>query len=1668
MSSTKKDKKTGKLEIKNENKDNDKKVKDKEIDNNKVDKVYEPIDYTFDIEKLEFGDTAIFKEIDELERAKEFLYELRDKGALSCRFYFKKDDNYLKFSKYLYEKEIKTKYPFINRNSSDSEQFDEKKDDSSSFTFSTSKDENEQEGNTSLNTPKSEKQEVNTSLNTSTTEKQEVNASLNTSENSFNTAKDTQSSNNSSVVFISSTMGSQAQTPELEKYIKSLPKYGPNPDVKFETFSDQLQAYFELMDLTDNAKSVKLAAYAVSGNKKAKNTFTSTKAEKDQLKDILEHCTKILDGKAKYTDNELIQQANKLVLSDFEDPKQYYQEFLNIKIQGTSDLNEKTLTDAFINGIRPQNIRTSIKLLAKDSLFDNYQSLEKVWEPNNRQQSYSANFARNGRGRGASRGGNFRGFQGQRRFSNPRPTLAGPRAFRPQGGQNRASNPNWRQPTAPRPRVPEGTCNYCFKEGHHRATCRKLARAIRANCMEQGYDYDGQYYYDENVGGSDGNFSHFKVLLGRLEDPFNVRLRNDHKLNVNFDKSRARLSNFDPNFSKPISGVTAPAKKEDKVSIPSVVAAKAEVTEGPLCKKTIYRINFQGTKLVRDNIHLFGPNGSGIWHPIMDGGCERSVISYNIAQKLGLTINTNYNFEVLGINDVPNPNVIGFVDKIDFKIKDSDTKFSFSPIVINQTNIDLAGLDLIYNAGGGGYTTNQLGERCFIFERNKSPKHTSSNIRIRVAEQVKIGPGKMAAIKIDTTKFKNRNFLVESRNADKPFAAIDGYLDKNSERIYIANLSKEKELTLQKDQYVANGYEADLQEMEKLGEISQQKSTKLEEKEVDIKIEQKLKHITDNKIRQKMKLLLKKYIHIFDIGSNGVGKYPYPVSINPTGKNLDVKQGKRRSFNPNTWSKINTELDKLEVMDLIEDCPYPMVSPANLVAAKRKGTDRIRLCVDYVRLNEALVHNFFPLPTHDELLANFSNNDYPNSCMVKLDVSNCFHNFPLAEADRSATAFYTERGVKQWKVLPFGIKSAPGIVQHAMNSIVFSQMGLDPSTFKAVFIDDLLFKMKSPEFCPDEIETIFKTLNQYGLILKFEKCEFITKKTEYMGTNLSIEENDVKIKPNPKNIEALRDAVEPYDEKSLRGWIGMINWISKFLPNIHVELGPMYDIIRKLSNNKDKKFKDFWTEDYQNLYKSIQREVSDPKTLSIPNFSAPFFLELDSCGHGMGGICYQKSGDDKRIIGFASKALTKEALSYDNIHRETACAYWGIEKFSPFFSCSPHTTTVYTDNRVTSYIRSATSPKLRRWRSVLDSYNIELVHKPGEKMCVSDALSRLIRSPKSGSYEPDLSDEVLEEVVIAHAKSYIANVASSDVGLELFQLHQKYFHCSADRLSTLSGQPRAVCAKIVDQCFTCNSKDKVKETKQVLGTISDPKEKNHTWFFDFVFSPNGGKYLSILDRSTRFFMLSKVDNREHKGVIKRLNFEFSRLGMPKVLIGDREFISKKLVDFCEECGVILKPLPRESPFLNCVERHHQELKKIAIKNNCDFETAVPVLNNLPFSKGPPGVKLKHLTPAELFFKNDKRLIGLVCDFLEAESNKRSLRSEELRGKNITRFERNFSVGDIVKFNMSNYVGWGKITEKKGSKIYIVERIDKNGTHELHAQQMELVKITETFLRRMLE
>ena len=122
---------------------------------------------------------------------------------------------------------------------------------------------------------------------------------------------------------------------------------------------------------------------------------------------------------------------------------------------------------------------------------------------------------------------------------------------------------------------------------------------------------------------------------------------------------------------------------------------------------------------------------------------------------------------------------------------------------------------------------------------------------------------------------------------------------------------------------------------------------------------------------------------------------------------------------------VKKELDKMERDGVITKVSEPWKWCAPLVVVRKPRGQGLRLCCDYRKLNEAVMHETFPLPSVDYLLVKLGG----AKIFTKLDLNSVFWQLPLVENSKHYTTFITPFGRYQFNVLPYGISSASEVFQ---------------------------------------------------------------------------------------------------------------------------------------------------------------------------------------------------------------------------------------------------------------------------------------------------------------------------------------------------------------------------------------------------------------------------------------------------------------------------------------------------------------------------------------------------------------------------------------------------------------------------------------------------------------
>lgn len=214
--------------------------------------------------------------------------------------------------------------------------------------------------------------------------------------------------------------------------------------------------------------------------------------------------------------------------------------------------------------------------------------------------------------------------------------------------------------------------------------------------------------------------------------------------------------------------------------------------------------------------------------------------------------------------------------------------------------------------------------------------------------------------------------------------------------------------------------------------------------------------------------------------------------------------------------EINEQVSKLLKNNLIEPSTSPYNSPLILVPKKSlNGVKKWRLCVDYRMLNKNLIADKFPLPRIDDILDSLGKAKF----FSILDLYSGFWQIPIEPKSRELTAFSTERGAFQWKVLPFGINVAPNSFSRMM-SIAFS--GLPPEQ-AFIYMDDIIVIGCSTNHHIDNLKKVFDICRKYNLKLNPEKCEFFRHEVTFLGHTCS----EKGIRPDNRKLNAIEKYPHP-------------------------------------------------------------------------------------------------------------------------------------------------------------------------------------------------------------------------------------------------------------------------------------------------------------------------------------------------------------------------------------------------------------------------------------------------------------------------------------------------------------------------------------------------------------
>lgn len=382
------------------------------------------------------------------------------------------------------------------------------------------------------------------------------------------------------------------------------------------------------------------------------------------------------------------------------------------------------------------------------------------------------------------------------------------------------------------------------------------------------------------------------------------------------------------------------------------------------------------------------------------------------------------------------------------------------------------------------------------------------------------------------------------------------------------------------------------------------------------------------------------------------------------------------------------------------------------VARKKNGEPR--LCIDYRELNKVTVSDKFGVPQIQDVLDQLQGSRFFST----LDMAWGYWHVPMDPESIPKTAFVTQDGLYQWKVMPFGLKNAPSTLQRALRNI------LGPMAYKCTinYLDDIIVYSKSESEHMNHLKEVLTRLRQNNIKLRFKKCSFMTEEVEFLGFKI----NHDNVSPNPDKVKALQEYPAPKTRKQVYRFLGLCSYFRAHIPRYTETAYPLTRLTRKSVPFK-------WTEEEKTSFNSLRNSLQGPTTLKLFNPNLPSELHTDASKVGIGAILIQRDQDQSpRIIACFSKRLSKEQENWNTTEQEGLAVVEAIEKFDCYLR--PYKFTVYTDNSALTWIANSSKlkGKLLRWFMRLQPYTFDIYHRKGSLNQHVDALSRAPVNKPSG------------------------------------------------------------------------------------------------------------------------------------------------------------------------------------------------------------------------------------------------------------------------------------------------------------------------------------------------
>ena len=201
----------------------------------------------------------------------------------------------------------------------------------------------------------------------------------------------------------------------------------------------------------------------------------------------------------------------------------------------------------------------------------------------------------------------------------------------------------------------------------------------------------------------------------------------------------------------------------------------------------------------------------------------------------------------------------------------------------------------------------------------------------------------------------------------------------------------------------------------------------------------------------------------------------------------------------------------------------------------------------------------------------------------------------LDEDSSLLTTFQTCFGRFRWQRLPFGTCVSSEIFQKRLTRALGGLQGV------ICIADDIVIHGKSEDEHDKHLEKFLSRCVDQGIKLNKTKCQWRLREIDFMGHRITAN----GLQADPEKVKAICQMPAPTDVHGVRRFVGMANYLARYIPNLVADLSPLHQLTKKNANW-------VWNEEHRAAFDAIKDKVSSAPVLKYYDQDQDLWLENDA------------------------------------------------------------------------------------------------------------------------------------------------------------------------------------------------------------------------------------------------------------------------------------------------------------------------------------------------------------------------------------------------------------------------------------------------------------------------